>query len=62
MIAGFLVTQDVFTPKVKITFLAKSGEGLSKSMPVKYSGFQIGRVHKVELREDGRVELRAKNS
>lgn len=59
MIAGFLVTQDVFTRKVKVIFIAKSGEGLSKSMPVMYSGFQIARVHMIELRDDGKVELRA---
>ena len=60
MLVGFLITQDVFTRKVKVVFIAKSGEGLSKSMPVMYSGFQIARVHKIELRDDGLVELRAK--
>lgn len=60
LIVGFLVTQDVFTPKVKVVFIAKSGEGLSKSMPVMYSGFQIARVHRIELRDDGLVELQAK--
>lgn len=59
MIVGFLITQDVFTRKVQVVFIAASGEGLSKSMPVMYSGFQIARVHRVELREDGMVELRA---
>lgn len=59
MVVGFLITQDVFTRKVKVMFLAQSGEGLSKSMPVMYSGFQLARVHKIELRDDGMVELRA---
>lgn len=59
MVIGFLVTQDVFTRKVKVVFIAESGEGLSKSMPVMYSGFQLARVHKIELRDDGLVELRA---
>ena len=59
MVVGFLITQDVFTRKIKIVFLAQSGEGLSKSMPVMYSGFQLARVHRVELRDDGMVELRA---
>jgi len=59
MVLGFLLTQDVFTRKVKVVFLASSGEGLSKSMPVMYSGFQLTRVHKIELRDDGMVELRA---
>jgi len=59
MVVGFLITQDVFTSKVKVTFIADSGEGLSKSMPVMYSGFQIAKVHKIELRDDGLVELRA---
>lgn len=60
MVIGFLVTQDVFTRKVKVMFVAASGEGLSKSMPVMYSGFQIGRVQDIELRDDGNVELQAK--
>jgi phospholipid/cholesterol/gamma-HCH transport system substrate-binding protein len=59
MVVGFLVTQDVFTRKIKVVFLADSGEGLSKSMPVMYSGFQLARVHRLELRDDGMVELRA---
>jgi phospholipid/cholesterol/gamma-HCH transport system substrate-binding protein len=59
MIIGFLITQDVFTRKVKVVFHAQSGEGLSKSMPVMYSGFQIARVHNIELRDDGVVELRS---
>ncbi|XOB64769.1 MlaD family protein [Deferribacteres bacterium DY0037] len=59
MIVGFLVTQDVFTRKVHVVFIAASGEGLSKSMPVMYSGFQLAKVHKIELRDDGMVELRA---
>lgn len=60
MVLGFLITQDVFTRKVEVVFIAKSGEGLSKSMPVMYSGFQIARVHEIELRDDGLVELRAR--
>jgi len=60
LIFGFLISQDFFTRKVRVEFVAKSGEGLSKSMPVMYSGFQIARVHKVSLRDDGRVELSAR--
>jgi len=57
---GFLAQQNFFTPKVKLVFISASGEGLSKSMPVMYSGFQIGRIHKIELRDDGMVELKAR--
>jgi len=57
---GFLVTQNFFMSKVKVVFISESGEGLSKSMPVMYSGFQIAKVYSIELRDDGLVELRAK--
>lgn len=57
---GFLITQNFFTSKVKVVFISESGEGLTKSMPVMYSGFQIAKVYSVELRDDGLVELRAK--
>lgn len=58
-IVGFLVQQDFFAPKVKVVFISESGEGLSKSMPVMYSGFQIAKIYSIELRDDGLVELRA---
>lgn len=57
---GFLITQNFFTSKVKVVFISESGEGLTKSMPVMYSGFQIAKVYSIELRDDGLVELRAK--
>lgn len=59
-LTGFLIQQNFFTSKVKVVFVSESGEGLSKSMPVMYSGFQIARVYSIELRDDGMVELRAK--
>lgn len=58
-IIGFLVQQDFFAAKVKVVFISQSGEGLSKSMPVMYSGFQIAKIYSIELRDDGLVELRA---
>lgn len=59
-LTGFLIQQNFFTSKVKVVFISESGEGLSKSMPIMYSGFQIARVHSIELRDDGMVELKAK--
>lgn len=59
-LVGFLVQQDFFASKVKVVFISDSGEGLAKSMPVMYSGFQIARVYSIELRDDGMVELRAR--
>jgi phospholipid/cholesterol/gamma-HCH transport system substrate-binding protein len=59
-LTGFLITQNFFTSKVKVVFISESGEGLTKSMPVMYSGFQIARIYSIELRDDGLVELRAK--
>lgn len=58
-IIGFLIQQDFFSPKVKVVFISESGEGLAKSMPVMYSGFQISKIYSIELRDDGLVELRA---
>ena len=59
-LTGFLITQNFFTSKVKVVFISESGEGLTKSMPVMYSGFQLAKVYSVELRDDGFVELKAK--
>ena len=59
-LTAFLIQQNFFSSKVKVIFISESGEGLSKSMPVMYSGFQIAKVYSIELRDDGLVELRAK--
>jgi len=57
IIGTFFVQKQVFVQKIKIEILADSGEGLSKSMPIMYSGFQIAKVYDVQLRDDGLVTV-----
>ncbi len=49
------INRDLFVPKVHINVFTKTGEGVSKGMTVKYSGFTISRVDDVTLQDDGRV-------
>lgn len=49
--------RDLFTKKYRISFISESGAGFVKGMPVKLSGFKIGRVRSMELAGDARVEI-----
>ncbi|MDP2690132.1 MAG: MlaD family protein [Deltaproteobacteria bacterium] len=49
--------RDLFTKKYRLNFVSPSGAGFVKGMPVKLSGFKIGRVRKIELTGDARVEI-----
>lgn len=51
------IKKGAFTPKSMIYFLADSGQGLSEGMPVKYSGFKIGKLNTLTLDEQGRVQV-----
>ncbi len=51
------VKKGALTTKSPIYFVADSGEGLSEGMPVKYSGFKIGKLHTLALDEQGRVQV-----
>lgn len=51
------VERDVFTKKFRIHFIAESGTGLIEGMPVKLSGFRVGRVKELELADDARVRV-----
>jgi phospholipid/cholesterol/gamma-HCH transport system substrate-binding protein len=42
------------------TLSSKSGDGFTEGMPVVFSGFDIGRVHKLELNENGIVLIKIK--
>jgi len=42
------------------TLSSKSGEGFTEGMPVVFSGFDIGKVHQLELNENGIVLIRIK--
>ena len=52
---SFLSGSDIFSGSNKFYAIYKSVEGLSISKPVLVNGFQIGRVSKMKLREDGRT-------
>ncbi len=52
------INRDLFVSKVNINVYTKTGEGVSKGMTVKYSGFAISRVDDVRLQDDGRVVIK----
>src|SRR6201996_4306032 len=57
---SFLSGNDVFSGSNKFYAIYKSVEGLSVSKPVLVNGFQIGRVSKMQLRNDGRTVVEFK--
>ena len=61
IIAGVLILigrdQDLFTKKYELRFTVDKGTGFSKGMPVKLSGFRIGRVSSISLNEAAKVDV-----
>lgn len=51
------IDKDLFTKKYQLTFTAEKGTGFSKGMPVKLSGFRIGRIKSVALNEQAQVDI-----
>ncbi len=51
------IERDLFTKKFTLKFIADSGSGINKGMPVKLSGFKVGRVSRVELIDGARVRV-----
>ena len=51
------IKKGAFTAKSPIYFVADSGQGLSEGMPVKYSGFKIGKLNTLTLDEQGHVQV-----
>lgn len=51
--------KDLFTKKYNIYFVSESGAGFLEGMPVKLSGFKIGRVTDIELGADAKVKITA---
>jgi phospholipid/cholesterol/gamma-HCH transport system substrate-binding protein len=49
--------KDAFTAKSPIYFVADSGEDLSIGIPVKFSGFKIGKLNTLTLDEHGLVQV-----
>ena len=51
------IKKGAFSAKLPIYFVADSGQGLSEGMPVKFSGFKIGKLNTLTLDEQGRVQV-----
>ncbi len=49
---------DLFTPKYILHFTVDNGTGFVDGMPLKLSGFRIGRVYDIALNRDARVDVR----
>lgn len=63
-IVGFLTLfffigadKDLFIQKYLLKFTVEKGTGFSKGMPVKLSGFRIGRLEKISLNESAMVDI-----
>ena len=52
------VKKGEFSAKSPIYFVADSGQDLSVGMPVKFSGFKIGKLDTLALDEQGRVQVK----
>jgi len=48
---------DLFTASYKLTFTVDRGTGFSRGMPIKLSGFRIGRVDRIALNDEARVSI-----
>lgn len=51
------IKKGVFTAKSPVYFVADSGQDLSVGMPVKFSGFKIGKLNTLTLDEQGHVQV-----
>lgn len=51
------IERDAFIPKYRIYFTADKGTGLFEGMPVKLSGFKIGKTETLSLDENARVKV-----
>lgn len=52
------IDKDLFAKKYLLTFTAEKGTGFSRGMPVKLSGFRIGRIKSIALNEQAQVDIR----
>ena len=49
--------QDLFTQKFEVCITVEKGTGFTRGMPVKLSGFRIGRVKSISLNESATVDI-----
>jgi phospholipid/cholesterol/gamma-HCH transport system substrate-binding protein len=55
---GYVISQKgIFEKKFYYNLVAKSGADLIEGMPVLYSGFEIGAVTRLDLTDEGKVEV-----
>lgn len=52
------IQNDLFSEKYPLRFRTDSGAGFTRGMPVKLSGFRIGRIQKISLDEQAKVVVR----
>lgn len=57
VIVSIGVQKDLFTKKYDLYFFSTSGAGFKVGMPVKLSGFKIGRIKTIELTEGAKVKV-----
>ena len=55
----FGMQKDFFTPKYNLHFTVDRGTGFSKGMPVKLSGFRVGRITSIALNDQAMVDIYA---
>ncbi|MEX2164014.1 MAG: MlaD family protein [Sulfuricaulis sp.] len=48
---------DIFSPKIHLNFITESGQDINDGMAVKLSGFNIGKVEKLELTDAAKVKV-----
>jgi len=48
---------DLFTANYRLSFTVDRGTGFSRGMPIKLSGFRIGRLDKITLNDEARVRI-----
>lgn len=53
----FALQRDFFTKKYRLNFTADRGTGFTKGMPVKLSGFRVGRVVAIALNDQAMVDI-----
>lgn len=51
------IEQDVFSKKYTLHFTVEKATGFSEGMPVKLSGFRVGRLKRLELSDEAKVDI-----
>lgn len=57
VVAFIAAENDLFTPQYRLRFTVDKGTGFAKGMPVKLSGFRIGRIESIALNQEAKVDV-----